>query len=52
MSEKISKVTIETNDPTLVVDINKKNSAISILICMAGVSIILAEAIYLLFLIW
>lgn len=52
MNEKISKITIETNDPTLVVDINKKNPTVSIMIYTVGISIILVEAIYLLFLAW
>ena len=50
MTEKISKINIESNDPELVVDINKK--APTVIFITVGVSIVLVQAVYLLFMIW
>ena len=52
MNEKISKITIESNDPTLVVDVNKKQTKTATFIYVAGICVLLCEAIYLLFLVW
>ena len=48
MTDKISKIDIETNDPSLVVDINKQKPTYTFV--LVGLLIVLAEAAYLLYL--